>query len=128
MTLRRESREADGPAGAEDDVAGQVGVLRAQAVRDPSSDRCAARKHVAGQRVINRGTMIVVIHFNAVDERQVVHTFADVGKQCRDVTAAPTILLEVKRTWDRAMRGFEKTFNFTGKAGKLGKTAAGIFL
>ena len=88
---RAESRCAQTPAPpmgapravAQHDETGQILILAAQPVGDPRAHRCAARKHVAGQRVIDGGSVIVVVHLDAVDEGQIVHARGDVREQTR---------------------------------------------
>src|SRR5262249_57078577 len=76
---------ADGRATAvsENDETGKALVLASQAVRDPGADGAAAGELASGQGVVDGRTMIVVVYFDAVDERQVVGARCEIGKQIR---------------------------------------------
>ena len=64
---------------AHDDEAGQIAILAAEPVGDPGSDGGAAGELIAGERVINGGTVVIVVDFDSVNEGEVVDARGQVG-------------------------------------------------
>ena len=88
---------------AEDDVAGQVVVDRAEAVGEPGADRRTADLRVPGVHHQHRRLVVRDVGVHRADEADVVGAAADVREQLADVHAALAVLLErERRTHQRA--------------------------
>ena len=105
-------------------VAGQIPVGAAKSIGDPGTHRSAALKLGSGGDVHGGGAVVVVLHFNPVDEGQVVRTPADAGKESGNGAARLAVALEFKGTGNDPVRLVEIALDFSGKAAQGGVTPA----
>ena len=81
----------------EDHVAGQVLVLRAQTVGQPTAHAGMAGQHRAGVHLVQGRTVIVGQGMHRADHREVVRVLGDLREQFRNFEAALPVLLELPR-------------------------------
>ena len=75
----------------------QILVRAPEPVFHPCPHRRAARKLAARRDVKRGGTVILVIHLDAVNKREVIHMPGEVRKQLGNIPARLAILLKLER-------------------------------
>ena len=100
-----ERRTENGETGAEDDEAGEVSVVRAEAIREPGSHGWAARKLVAAVHQLQRRAVVAVIRMHGADEAEVVDSLSDLRENLADLEARLAVALELPRTAHKGAAG-----------------------
>ena len=89
-------------AGAHGDEAGEVLVLRPQAVGDPRAHAGPRHLRVAAVHQHERRLVVGDLRLEGTDDAQVVGALGDVCEQLTDLDAAPAVLLELEGAGQRA--------------------------
>ncbi len=78
----------------EEDVAGQILILRPQAVSHPGAEAGFATDGLAGVKLDAGGCVVVALRLHGMDEAEIIHMPRHVGEEFRDPGTALAILTE----------------------------------